>query len=141
MLSFYWPILLGVFSNVCYHVFAKAMPEKTDPIASLVITYAVSTAVTALLYFLLRRDGNLLRAWGNCTWIAPAIGLCLVGLDVASVYLYRVGWPINMGYLVMSLLAAAALVLVGLLVWSEKLTLTKGIGLLACMAGLFLLNK
>ena len=141
MLSFYWPILLGVFSNVVYHACAKAMPERTDPIASLVITYAVATAVTALLYFLLRRDGNLVRAWGNCTWISPAIGFCLVGLDVASVYLYRVGWPINMGYLVMSMLAAAALVLVGLLVWSEKLTLTKGIGLIACMAGLFLLNK
>lgn len=141
MLSFYWPILLGVFSNVCYHAFAKSMPDRTDPIASLVITYAVSTAVTALLYFLLRRDGNLLRAWGNCTWIAPAIGFCLVGLDVASIYLYRVGWPINMGYLVLSLVAAAALVIVGLLVWHEKLTVTRGIGLIVCMAGLYLLNK
>ena len=50
-MSYYWPILLIVASNVLYHITAKSVPEAINPLASLSITYTCSAVLALLLYF------------------------------------------------------------------------------------------
>ena len=64
MLSYFWPIVLVVLSNVVYQICqicAKSVPKGMDPLASLTITYLVGAVASGVLYFILNRNGNLIQ--------------------------------------------------------------------------------
>ena len=56
MLSYIWPILLVVLSNVVYQICAKSVPTDLDPFAALTVTYLVSAVMCGILYFVLKRS-------------------------------------------------------------------------------------
>ena len=53
-----------------------------NPMASLTVTYLVSAAVSALLYFALGRGGSLLREYSKLSPAPFLFGVVLVGLEV-----------------------------------------------------------
>ena len=57
MFSYIWPIALVVISNTAYQICAKSMPKEIDPFASLIVTYLVGAAASAILYFALGSGG------------------------------------------------------------------------------------
>ena len=65
MLSYVWPIVLVVLSNVVYQICAKSVPKGMDPLASLTITYLVGAVASGVLYFILNRNGNLIQEYGK----------------------------------------------------------------------------
>lgn len=77
----------------------------------------------------------------NINWSAFALGLAIVGLEAGSIYMYKVGWNINTGYMVKSIILACALIAVGYFVYKEAFTLNKAAGIAACLLGLYLINK
>ena len=60
MFNYIWPMALVVLSNTVYQICTKEVPDKMNPLASLVVTYLVGAAASAILYFVLNRGGNLL---------------------------------------------------------------------------------
>lgn len=57
--SYVWPIALVVASNILYQICAKSVPKDLNPFASLVVTYLVGAAASAVFYFLHRSEGSL----------------------------------------------------------------------------------
>ena len=57
-MSYIWPMALVVASNVFYQICTKSVPEKVDPFASLIVTYLVAAAASAVLYFALGSGGT-----------------------------------------------------------------------------------
>ena len=84
---------------------------------------------------------NIINAWKEVNWTTFILGLAIVGLEVGSIYMYRVGWNINTGYMVKSLILAIALIAVGYFIYKEQFTMTKAAGIAVCLLGLYLLNK
>lgn len=140
-MSYYWPIGLVVLSNIVYHICAKSTPNQIDPLASLTITYIVAAFVSAALYFSMHRDGNLLREYGRLNWAPFVLGIVVVGLELGNIYMYKVGWNMNTGYLVHSIVLAVALLFVGFLLYKEAISLTKVLGIIVCIIGIVILNK
>lgn len=140
-MSLYWPILLMVGSDIFYQICAKSTPTTLDPLAGLTITYCVSAAVSAALFFILSRGGNIVHEWSNVNWTTFILGLSLVGLEFGSIMMYKAGWNINTGYIVKSIILAIALIFVGYLFYKEQITGTKIAGIAICLVGLYLLNK
>ncbi len=140
MFSRVWPIALVVLSNVAYQICAKSAPEGAHPLASLTVTYLVSAAASAALYFLLNRGGNLIREYSRLNWASFAFGLVLVALEVGWIYAYRAGWPVSTASVVQSSFLAVALLLVGFLLYREALTWNKLVGTAICLAGLAVIN-
>lgn len=138
---FYWPIALTVLSNVVYHICAKSTPQAINPLASLTITYLLAALASALCYFALSPQANLLREYQHLNWTAVVLALAVVGLEVGSIYMYKVGWNINSGALVQGSLLAVALLVVGLLLYHEAITWTKVAGVAVCLLGVFLLRQ
>ena len=68
MFSYIWPIGLVILSNVVYQICAKSTPADIHPLASLTVTYAVGTVASAILYYALSKDGNLLREYSKLNW-------------------------------------------------------------------------
>ncbi len=141
MFAYIWPILLVVLSNTVYQICAKSVPEGIYPLASLTVTYAVGAVVSAILYFALNRDGNLLREYSHLNWAPFALGLVIVGLEVGFIYAYKAGWQVSTASIVQSAFLAVTLIAVGLLLYREAITVNKVIGIVICLIGLFFINK
>lgn len=140
MLSYIWPIALVVFSNTLYQICSKSVPEGMDPFASLTITYLVGAAASALLYFVLNRNGDLFREYAKVNWAPFVLGLVIVGLEVGFLFAYRAGWPVSTASIVQSAFLALALVAVGFLLYREAITWNKLVGIVICLVGLVFIN-
>ena len=140
MFSFIWPMALLVLSNTVYQICAKSVPDGIDPMASLTVTYLVGAAASAVLYFALNRDGNLVREYGKLNWAPFVLGIVIVGLEAGWIYAYKAGWQVSVGFVVQSAFLAVTLILVGYFLYHEALTWNKLLGVAVCLAGLFIIN-
>lgn len=136
-----WPILLAVFSDVFYQIAAKSTPAQLNPFASLTITYVIGAAVSTVIFFLTTKGGNLLQEWSDINWTTFLLGFAIVGLEAGSIYMYKVGWNMNTGYIVKACFLALALIIVGYFLYKEEVGMTKIAGIAICMVGLFLINR
>ena len=137
----YWPIALAVCSEVVYQICARSTPQTLNPFASLTITYLIGAAVSAAIYFIMSKGGNILHEWSGANWTMLILGIAIVGLEAGAIYMYRVGWNVNTGYIVKASFIALALLVVGYLIYKEQITPTKVAGIAVCMVGLFLINR
>lgn len=137
----YWPIALAVLADIVYQISAKSTPQGLNPFASLTITYMIGAAVSAAIFFAMTKGGNIIHEWSQANWAMVVLGFAIVGLEVGSIYMYRVGWNINTGYIVKSCFLALGLIIVGYLLYKEQVTPTKIAGIAVCMLGLFLINR
>ena len=136
-----WPIALVVVSNVFYHICAKSMPERIDPFAALTVTYLVGALVSLICDYILGNGDNILHEYRQFNWTPFVLGMAIVGLEVGNIFMYKVGWNLNTGYLVSSAILAVALLFIGFLIYGEVITWTKVIGILICMVGIYFITK
>lgn len=139
MWSMIWPVLIIVGANTCYHIIAKSTPEGVNAFATLAITYGVGALLSVVMYYLTGERG-FIGELGKTNWTAWALGLAVVGLEFGNICLYRAGWKISVGSLVTNVAVACVLLAVGVLLYHETITLRQGIGILACLAGIYLVG-
>lgn len=140
MLSYIWPLVLIVASNIVYQICTKSVPDTMHPLASLTVTYGVGAVLSAVLYYVLCKNGNLLREYQQLNWAPFALGLVIIGLEVGYIYAYKAGWPVSTTATVQSAFLAVALVVVGLLLYKEHITWSKAVGVIICLVGLVFIN-
>jgi drug/metabolite transporter (DMT)-like permease len=132
---------LAIAATVAYHLVLKLTPSGVNPFLSLLVTYAAVT----LLFAVALATGPAPVDWRHdlrsLNWTAPALAAAIVALDLGFLFLYRSGYDISLGALVTQTTAAMVLLGVGLLVFREKLSLANGLGVLLCLAGLWLVNR
>lgn len=140
-MSLYWPIVLAVCADLVYQISAKSTPETLNPFASLTITYLIGAAISLVIFYITSAGGNFIAELKEINWTAFALGLAIVGLEAGSIYMYKVGWNINTGYMVKSIILACALIVVGYILYKEQVSGTKIAGVAVSLLGLFLINK
>ena len=140
MFSYVWPIALVVLSNIIYQICAKSLPTEINPLASLTITYLVAAASSAILYFALTKNPDIIHEYSKLNWVPFTFGLVLVGLEVGFIYAYKAGWPVSTASVVQSSFLAVALIIVGFLLYHETITWNKIAGVIICLIGLGLIN-
>ena len=133
MWSMIWPIALVVGVNVFYHITTKSTPEGVNAFASLTITYLVGAAFSAAAFYLMG-NRDFIGELGKTNWTAWALGAIIVGLEFGTICVYRVA------SLVMNIALACVLLAVGLLVYHETVSLRQGLGVLVCLAGIYLVG-
>ena len=139
-MSYIWPMLLLIASNTVYQICAKSVPKEINPFASLIVTYLMGAVASAVLYFLLGSDGNLLKECGKLNWTSYVLGIVIIGLEAGWIYAYKAGWQVSTGFIVQSAMLAGALLFVGYLLYHESLTWNKLVGVAICLAGLIFIN-
>jgi len=130
---------LTVVSNVLYHVSQKSIPGGAHPLMSLTVTYIVALAVTLLLWPLYPGGAPSWRSLAGLNWASVAVGVAIVGVEMGVLLAYRAGWKVSLGSTIVNAALAVILVPIGLLFFSERITLANGAGLVLCLAGLRLL--
>lgn len=140
-MSYIWPIALVVVSNVVYQICAKGVPKEMDTMASMTITYLVGAACSAVMYFLMNKNGNLFQEYAKMNVAPVLLGVSVVGLEVGFIYAYKIGWPVSTASVVQSAFLALALIFVGAILYHEAITVNKVLGAVICLVGLYFINK
>lgn len=136
-----WPITLVVFSNIVYQICAKGIPKDMDAMASMTITYLVGAVCSAMMFFVMNKNGNLLQEYAKMNWATVFLGVSVVGLEVGYIYAYKNGWAVSTASIVQSAFLAVALIIVGGFLYHETITANKVIGTVICLVGLYFINK
>ena len=140
-MGYVWPIALVVVSNILYQLCAKSVPKDMDTMASMTVTYTVGAICSAIIYFVINKNGNLLGEYAKMNFAPALLGVSVVGLEVGFIYAYKAGWPVSTASIVQSAFLAVALILVGGLVYKEPITFNKIFGAAVCLVGLYFINK
>ena len=140
MFSYIWPIALAILSNVLYHICAKTTPEGIHPFASLTATYLTGAVLSAVLYYVLAPQPNLVKECSRLNWAPFALGIVLVGLEGGWLYAYKAGWQVNTGFIVQSAFVSVLLLFVGFFLYHEALSWNKLLGTAICLLGLVFIN-
>ena len=130
-----------MLSNVFYHITAKSIPSDVDAFFSMAVTYVVGAIVSIALYLTIGNGESLSTQFSGLNWAPFVLGLAVVGLEVGAIFMYKVGWEVSVGNIVQAIFVAIALLIVGVLIYKEALTVTKVAGIMACLVGIYLLNK
>ena len=141
MINYIWPVALVVLSNIVYQICAKSVPAEMNPFASLIVTYLVGAAVSAVFFFVLGGGAQLTRELGKTNWAPLVLGIVIVGLEVGWIYAYKAGWQVSTGFIVQSAFLAVGLLFTGFLLYREALTWNKVIGVVICLIGLGFINR
>ena len=131
MWSMIWPIALVVGVNVFYHITTKSTPEGVNAFASLTITYLVGAAFSVAAFYLMG-NRDFIGELGKTNWTAWALG--------AIIGVHRAGCKVSVASLVIYIALACVLLAVGLLVYHETVSLRQGLGVLVCLAGIYLVG-
>lgn len=140
-MSMVWPIVLAVFSNIIYQICAKGVPKDMDAMASMTITYLVGAVCSAVMFFVMNKNGDLLHEYAKMNWAPVFLGVSVVGLEVGFIYAYKNGWSVSTASIVQSAFLAVALIIVGRILYHEAITANKVIGMVICLIGLYFINK
>lgn len=140
MMAMIWPMAIIVICNTLYQICAKATPD-INPFASLTVTYAVGALASLVLYFVLGRNGeSLMQQYGRLNWAPFVLGIVIIGLEAGWIYAYKAGWLVSTAFITQSSVLALLLVATGALLYAEKITPNKIIGVIVCLAGLIIIN-
>ena len=141
MWNMIWPILVVVGANTIYNISAKATPAEVNPFASLALSYAIGAACSLVLFFATAENKNLAAELAKTNWASLVLGLAIVGLEFGYLCIYRAGWKISVASLVANISLACVLLMVGLLLYRETVTVKQALGMALSAIGLILIAK
>ena len=135
--ALWWPVFLVVGSDVMYQVCAKTLSSHKSPLAALGTTYLVSALLCAILFEFFVPEATLFSGIQEAHPAALLVGVAITGLEVGSIYMYRVGWAMNIGFIVYTAMASVVLLVVGCLLYGESLSALQFLGLFLASLGMF----
>ena len=141
MWNYIWPLLVVVGANTIYNISAKSTPTDVNSFASLAISYAIGMFLSLVMFFITSENKNLIAELSKTNWTALALGVAIVALEFGYVCLYRAGWNISIGTLVANISLACVLLVVGILLYKETVSIKQIIGMVISAIGLFPIVK
>ena len=141
MWNMIWPLLIVIGANTIYNISTKSTPSDVNAFASLATSYFIAMLGSVVMFFLTSDSKNLLVEISKTNWSALALGIAIVGLEFGYICIYRAGWKIGVASLVANISLACVLLLIGLFVYKEVITLKQLLGMGICAVGLMLIVK
>ncbi len=132
--------LVGYPVYTVYNICTKSTPSNVNAFGTLMITYAVATILTAVIFVFIVKPENVLTELYRVNWTSVVLGIAIVGLELAYIFAYRAGWKVSSASLVANIGLAIVLIFVGVILYGENITLKQLMGILVCCVGLFLIN-
>jgi drug/metabolite transporter (DMT)-like permease len=140
-MTFYLPIILMVVATTVYHIAQKSVPTQVNPVFSLTMNYISALLGTILLIPLY--PARTAGSWSakSINWASCAVGLSIVGVELAVLLAYRAGWKISLVSVIGNTASALLLVGVGLALFHEHVSARSLLGVALCLAGLALVTQ
>ena len=134
-------MLIVICANTIYNITTKSTPADISPFASLTVTYTVAAVSSLLLFFITAENRDLAAELTKTNWTAFALGIAIVALEFGFICIYRAGWKISIASLVANISLACILLLIGILIYRETISVRQIIGMFLSAVGLILIAK
>ena len=141
MWNMIWPILIVIGANTIYNVSAKSTPTDVNSFASLTLSYVIGAVVSVILFFVTSENKNLFTELSKTNWASLVLGIAIIGLEFGYICIYRAGWKISVASLVANISLALVLLIVGMLLYKETISLRQIIGIAISVIGLIVIAK
>ena len=99
-------LALAIVCTVGYHLVLKLTPAGVNPLLSLLVTYALVTALFGAILLVTPGGFEWKQEVRQINWTALALAAVIVGLDLGFLFLYRSGFEVSLGALVTQSAAA-----------------------------------
>ncbi|WP_238919109.1 transporter [Clostridium sp. YIM B02555] len=139
-INYLMPLLVVIICNVCYHLISKNISGTTNTFIALFITYGVACLISAF-GFLVTSKNYFITEVTKVNVSNVLLGLVVVGIEGGYILMYRSGWEISKGSLIVNMCVAIILLIVGILVFRDGITIKKVIGVVLCIIGILFINK
>lgn len=141
-------IMLAVCGGVVYHMSAKSIPKDLPPGLVLVVAYACALAASLAAHVSLpamsaNTSAVLSEVERSGRLTHPAViglGLGAAMIELGYVLTYRAAWSVSVASVLVNGMVAALLIPVGIFLFGEHLSPPRVLGLLLCLAGVWLLR-
>ena len=50
---------------------------------------------SAILFFVLGKNGNLIKEYGKLNWAPIVLGIVIVGLEAGYIFAFKAGWEVS----------------------------------------------
>jgi len=137
----YPPVLLMILATTFYHIAQKSVPVQVNPMFSLTTNYVTALAATLLLIPLYPPGPAGPWSLKNVNWASCAVGISIVGVELAVLLAYRTGWRISILSVIGNTASALLLVGIGLVFFHEHLSARNLAGVVLCLVGLALVTQ
>ena len=131
------PIAMIVIGGILYHVSQKSTPRGVDPFFSLSVSFGIAALACLAIYFI---RGGAAGQTKLVNWTAIGLALSVVAIESGYLIAYRSGFRINLTSLACNTAIAVALIFIGTMMYSERLTPRNIAGAVVCLVGLTLLR-
>jgi len=138
---FYLPIILMALGTTFYHVAQKSIPAQVNPLCSLVMNYLTALVGTLLLIPLYPPGTAGPWSLKSVNWASCAVGISIVGVELAVLLAYRTGWRISLVSVIGNTASALLLVVIGLVFFREHVSGRSVAGVGLCLVGLALITQ
>jgi len=132
------PVIIIVTGGVLYHVAQKATPHGVDPFAALFVSFGLASL--ACLALAMTRGHASAGQFRSINWTSFGLAAALVGIESGYLIGYRNGLQLNLTSFACNNMIAIVLVVLGALIYGERLTLRNATGAVLCLGGLLLLR-
>ncbi|MFN8376766.1 MAG: EamA family transporter [Anaerolineae bacterium] len=133
-------ILIAIVASTSYHILQKSTPQAVNPIIVILTIYLTGIVVAVPLFLFFPLETSIAESVKQLNWSSIGLGVVVVGIEIGFLLMYRAGWNISVGALVVNIAATLILIPVGLLFYREQLTPLNLLGIVICIIGLVMIN-
>jgi len=125
---------------VFYQLFQKLISPTINPAFSLICSYIAAIILSALLFVLFPLKGSLSDEIKNINVYSFILAIPIIGIESGYLLLYRAGGKLSYSSALVSSMITILLVIIGMILFKEKINIKKIVGIVLCMSGIVLLN-
>lgn len=141
-MNYYFPPVLIVFGLVIYQFSQKSTDQAANPFLVVIMAYIIGIAICLGGYFLIPSSSNapILPMIKTVAWSAIGIGAGAAAIELGFMLAYRAGWNVSLLPISVNVVSAALLIVIGLVVFKESISLEKIAGIVLCVGGFILIT-
>jgi uncharacterized membrane protein YdcZ (DUF606 family) len=141
MKSFYLPIVMIIFGGLLYQVSQKSISHTANPLHAIIIAYLAGIVFCTLFAFFYTTEKSFFDSFRESNWAIFTVGIGAAFIEIGFLLAYRAGWNLSSTSVLVNIAIAVLLIPIGMIVFKEKLSVSQGLGIILCVAGLFLIAR
>ncbi len=137
---FYISALVAILGGAGYQVLIKRVPVTLNPLVNVVAVYIAVIVLCLVLLPLFPLEGGVVKHLKQLSWLHLALAVSVTMIELGFLLMYRYGWNLSTGNLITSVFINVVLVVIGISLLSEKLSLINLAGIALSIVGVALIS-
>lgn len=137
---FYLSAAIAIAGAVAYQYFVKRIPAAINPIVSVLGVYLTVLVISIVSLALFPTKEGLVAHLRQLNWVQIAIAVSVFMIELGFLLMYRYGWNLSTGNLITGVIINLILLVIGVTLLGEHLSLVNAIGVAFCIVGVVLIG-